>query len=113
MCKIIKQNVLPRILYKMQTLPIAIPFLKRIKKLIYEFVWANKTPRLSGNILIRSKAKGGLALSDISNYYVAVHLARILKWCNSRKINNGWRWNNLLYLRLCHVYRGYPLHLYN
>lgn len=75
---ILKMNILPRLLYLLQTLPIAIPesFLKSIRS-----IWAKKHPRLSFNLLAMPKSRGGMAFPDPIRYYKAIHLARVLAWC--------------------------------
>lgn len=52
-CSIIKMNIMPRILYHLQTLPIRIPnaFLKAANRALVMFVWARKPPQLAQSIL--------------------------------------------------------------
>uniref|UniRef100_A0A8C5MGZ6 Reverse transcriptase domain-containing protein n=1 Tax=Leptobrachium leishanense TaxID=445787 RepID=A0A8C5MGZ6_9ANUR len=79
---VLKMNVLPRILYLLQTIPLSLPthFLHAFCKSFINFIWAGSRPRLQFAIMCRSKSQGGLALPDIRLYYYAAHLTRILDW---------------------------------
>lgn len=59
---IIKMNIMPRLLYLFQTLPIKIPisFLRDIRSEFMKFIWAGKPARLRRNIFSLPKEKGGL-----------------------------------------------------
>ncbi|KAM5171776.1 A.superbus venom factor 1-like [Mantella aurantiaca] len=78
----VKMNVLPRILYLMQALPITIPpsFFQELRKSITNFIWAHKQPRISFNRLTKSKLNGGIGLPDMKGYYWACQLMRIVDW---------------------------------
>lgn len=58
----VKMNVLPRMLYLFQMIPIIKKKdnLKKWKRDISDFVWAGKKPRVKYKILIDSKGRGGL-----------------------------------------------------
>uniref|UniRef100_A0A8C5QDZ1 Uncharacterized protein n=1 Tax=Leptobrachium leishanense TaxID=445787 RepID=A0A8C5QDZ1_9ANUR len=79
---VLKMNVLPRILYLLQTIPLTLPthYLRAFRKCFIDFIWAGSRPRLQFAIMCRSKSQGGLALPDIRLYYYASHLTRILDW---------------------------------
>lgn len=79
---IIKMNILPRILYLLQTVPIKLPasFFTTYKKICRNFIWAAKSPRLSWEKMTTPKIKGGLSLPDIHKYHSACHLTRIIDW---------------------------------
>lgn len=79
---ILKMNVLPRILYILQTIPIKLPptFFKTYKQLCRSFIWAHKSPRISWDRMILPKLKGGLGLPDIRRYHDACHIPRIIDW---------------------------------
>uniref|UniRef100_A0A8C5Q7A1 Reverse transcriptase domain-containing protein n=3 Tax=Leptobrachium leishanense TaxID=445787 RepID=A0A8C5Q7A1_9ANUR len=79
---VIKMNLLPRILYIFQTVPIPIPagFFTALRSQILKFIWPKGRPRVQHGILCRPKARGGLALPDIKLYFFATQLARILDW---------------------------------
>lgn len=79
---IIKMNVLPRILYLFQTVPIKIPlsFFTNYKQLCRNVIWASKSPRLSWDKMTLPKSKGGLGLPDVHRYQWSCHLTRIIDW---------------------------------
>uniref|UniRef100_A0A8C5PJR2 Uncharacterized protein n=1 Tax=Leptobrachium leishanense TaxID=445787 RepID=A0A8C5PJR2_9ANUR len=58
----IKMNVLPRILYLFQTIPIDLPrtFFRDLQTQISNYVWRGSRPRLKFSILTLPKARGGL-----------------------------------------------------
>lgn len=67
---IIKMNILPRILYILQTVPINWPlaFFKSIRKACSTFIWGNMKPRISFDRLTIPKFKGGIGLPDTFIY---------------------------------------------
>ncbi|XP_018408140.1 PREDICTED: uncharacterized protein LOC108783928 [Nanorana parkeri] len=81
-CNILKQTILPRLLYPLQALPIKIPstFFRTLRTLFTKFVWAGKPPRINYNILRLPKHSGGMGLPDEHLYYIATHLTRMLDW---------------------------------
>lgn len=79
---IIKMNILPRILYLLQTISIKIPpaSFSTYRTTCITFVWGKLKPRLSYLRLTSPKLKGGIGLPDIRKYQQASHLARIIDW---------------------------------
>lgn len=88
---IIKMVLLPKILYKFQMIPIALPmiFFQIIKIFVSKYIWQHKKPRLQCSVLSKYKAQGGLALPDFRRYYNAVVLSQILDWA---ELESGKRW---------------------
>lgn len=76
----LKMNVLPRIIYILSTVPVTLPqsFFRQMRRALSNFVWGDKHPRLSYDILRRHKSEGGLGLPDINLYYKAMALVRIM-----------------------------------
>lgn len=83
---LIKMIVLPRLLYLMQTIPIHLPpaFFHSYKKACTSFIWRGSPPRIKYSRLTFSKTKGGIALPDLYQYYLACHLTRVVDWCTTR-----------------------------
>lgn len=75
-------NILPRILYLFQTLPIHIPgsFFMTYKRLCRNFIWSSKAPKLSWERLTLPRSKGGIGLPDIYKYHWACLLTRVIDW---------------------------------
>lgn len=61
-------------------LPLDKSFFKVIGTLFREFIWNNKTPRVSCNNLCVDKEKGGLGLLNVYKYYIAFNSRYPLKW---------------------------------
>lgn len=87
-CSIIKMNIMPRLLYYLQTLPVKVPkaFLQATNRTIGRFIWAQKPPRLAQAILRLPKTSGGIGLPDVRLYHAACHLTRIIDWCKHEKL---------------------------
>lgn len=83
----IRMNLLPRFLFLFQSLPIKIPIstFKMIDKLISQFIWQHKRPRIRLKTLHLAKNKGGLALPNIKLYYWAAQLAAIVTWISGNE----------------------------
>lgn len=78
----VKMNVLPRILYLFQTLPIIQKksYFVQWKKELTDFIWARKMPRIKFKILSDAKERGGLNLPDLELYHDASALTWIQEW---------------------------------
>uniref|UniRef100_A0A8C5QG33 Reverse transcriptase domain-containing protein n=1 Tax=Leptobrachium leishanense TaxID=445787 RepID=A0A8C5QG33_9ANUR len=91
---VFKMNVLPRILYLLQTVPVALPghFFKSFRSEMIKFIWAGRKPRLRISVLCKPKDAGGLALPDLLTYYRAAQLNRLVDWTSA---NSGSGWKDL------------------
>lgn len=80
----VKMNVLPRILYLFQTLPIVITDkqFQKWDRLISRFIWQGKRARLGLKTLQLAKDKGGIALPCLKDYYVSAQFRILVCWCN-------------------------------
>lgn len=81
----VKMNVLPRLLYLFQSLPIFLPksFFQSTNRLLSSFIWGGKKPRIRRELLERPKKDGGLALPNLLNYYWAANLQKVVYWFQS------------------------------
>ena len=75
-------NVLPRLLFLFNTLPLTVPVatFTFLDKLVSKFIWQNKRPRVRLKVLCACKDKGGLALSHFRSYYWAAQLGKLVSW---------------------------------
>ncbi|XP_054872348.1 LINE-1 retrotransposable element ORF2 protein isoform X1 [Amphiprion ocellaris] len=90
----IKTNVLPRLLYLFQALPIEIPE-KQFRlwdKLISRFIWNGKKPRIKFEKLQIVKDNGGMALPNLKEYYHSAQLTPIMNWCDENYVS---KWKNI------------------
>lgn len=78
----IRMNVLPRLLFLFQSLPVIIPSstFKRLDKIISKFLWQNKRARINYKILLCPKERGGLNLPNLKKYYWAAQLKALIMW---------------------------------
>uniref|UniRef100_A0A8C5R0F1 Reverse transcriptase domain-containing protein n=1 Tax=Leptobrachium leishanense TaxID=445787 RepID=A0A8C5R0F1_9ANUR len=78
----IKMNVLPRLLYLFQSLPIHVPpnALKDMQQRIDKFVWSGRRPRIARRLMYIPKTSGGLALPNLKLYLSAALLTQIAEW---------------------------------
>lgn len=81
----IKMNILPRMLYLFQTLPVEISDkqFSEWDKLLSRYIWQGKKSRIRFQTLQLSKSKGGLALPCLKNYYISAQLRILICWCAS------------------------------
>lgn len=88
---IVKMDILPKILYVLQTIPIfpSTNTLDKLHRSIGKFVWGGKTPRIKRTVLNKTKEDGGLALPDIDIYLRAIMITRIVDWSHNR-VNKQW-----------------------
>lgn len=80
----IKTNILPRLLYLFQSLPICVPDsqFREWDKMISRFIWNGKAPRVRYKTLQLPKCKGGMGLPRLKDYYLAAQVRPLLLWCN-------------------------------
>ena len=80
----IKMNILPKLLYLFQTLPIEIgqKQFNEWDKILSRYIWQGKRPRIRFKTLQLPKTKGGWGLPSLRDYYWAAQLRPITCWCN-------------------------------
>ena len=81
--ELIKMNVLPRLLYLFQSLPLEIPQ-KQFDEWngwISRFIWNGRRPRVRFQILQLKKDMGWRALPCLQDYYYAAQLKPLVLWC--------------------------------
>ena len=77
-------NVLPRLLYLFQSLPIEIPRKQfdNWNRMISRFIWKGRKPRVRFKTLQLPKDEGGMSLPCLEDYYKAAQLRYLVCWCN-------------------------------
>lgn len=87
-------NLLPRLLFLFQSLPVGIPTsaFNMLDKLISGFIWQNRRPRVRLKTLTLGKNRGGLSLPNIKYYFWAAQLTALVAWINNDMES---RWVNI------------------
>lgn len=80
----IKMNVLPRLLYVFETLPIQIDQIQfnEWDRIISRYLWEGKRPRVSFKSLQLSKENRGWGLPSLRDYFRAAQMKALINWCN-------------------------------
>lgn len=92
--EIIKINVLPRLIYLFQSLPVKVPPKQFTEwdKWISRFIWGGKKPGTRYKTLQLPKDKGGLALPNLEEYFYAAQIRPLIYWCNNNYFS---RWKSI------------------
>ena len=81
----VKMNILPRLLYLFQSLPVEVSpnQFREWDILISRFIWQGKRPRIRYKTLQLQREVGGLGLPCLHDYYCAAQLRTLVCWCTS------------------------------
>uniref|UniRef100_A0A671WUW6 Reverse transcriptase domain-containing protein n=1 Tax=Sparus aurata TaxID=8175 RepID=A0A671WUW6_SPAAU len=82
---VVKMTILPKFLYLFQSIPLAPPplFFPKTRKLLSNFIWNNRKPRLRLSLLYLPYERGGLQLPNLEWYYWAAQLRTATFWFSS------------------------------
>uniref|UniRef100_A0A670K2B4 Reverse transcriptase domain-containing protein n=1 Tax=Podarcis muralis TaxID=64176 RepID=A0A670K2B4_PODMU len=119
---VVKMNILPRMLFLFQTLPVikGVKQCKEWQRTLGKFIWQGKRPRIKMKILIDKQERGGFALPELSLYYEAACLLWLKDWIKLENkdlldlegFNNRYGWHAYLWYEKVKVHRAFLSHIF-
>lgn len=85
---VLKMNILPKLLYLFQTIPLPPPtnFFAKMKQIFCHFIWNDRRPRLRMTLLYLPYDRGGLKVPFLQGYYWAAQLRAASYWFDTTSL---------------------------
>ena len=87
---ILKTFILSKLVYTAHVILCPVDMIKRIDKLLFEFLWGSSVSRVKKSNVINDTSKGGLNMIDLSMYFNSVKLKWFSKFVDVTK--GKWKW---------------------
>ena len=88
---IIKSSIIPQLTYPLSILPNpGHSYFKEIDKIILNFLWDNKPPKIKRNVVLLKHSQGGLGITDIYSYSKSVKFMWIKKMMDN-SFDSSWK----------------------
>lgn len=100
---IIKMRILPNLIHLLTVLPTPKEkLLGELKKLLLEFLWDKKRPKIQYNTLVQDYGEGGLKMLHLESFCKSLKISWVKKIYNSHP-DNAWKVVALLTLKEVHL----------
>ena len=76
---IVKTLGISKLIYSASVLPVPVHYIQEINKLIFDFIWAGKPPKIKKNTLLGNNKDGGLKMCDFNIMEKALKMAWVYR----------------------------------